>query len=441
MSLYSSSSAYMKDTWLPVLNNQLEHSEGSLLKKLGMNYDAPTKIEGRKAFMKLQIGDDTGFGVNAQGGDFSGGGDATYDEATLELMRFNATITLDGHEKGLADSLSAAAAPIIQRKMANAKSRVARELERIAIMDGSGKLAKIASVSTTAITLDVAGSDYTERNAYTWIDDAYRSLYTTVDGTTGADEVSDFTVSNVAESTNVLTASTSAAASGVGDFIVTGGYGSSAWTTGGAISSREFPGLLKMISNSGTYLGINRATSGKAYWKAVEDNNSGTLRTFTETLANTLCNKLARRAEDGMVSQSDHFAIASPGTWTSYMLNMSTGIRYTVAETPDIGWGGREMLMMNGIKLYKHIHAPRNMVLVIHTPSTKFVTAKHTPSDQNLEFVTGNGGDIWFPATASSGQGYADKWYAYITGFLGMYSERPRNNAKLDDLTETSGAY
>lgn len=440
MPLYSSSSAYAKDTWLPVFNDQLEHSEGSLLKKIGINYNAPTKIEGRKAFMKIKVGDDGGFGVMGQGSDFPVAGDVTALEATLSLMRFGETIQLDGHEKGLLDSLNAAAAPIIAEKMSSAKMRVERELERIAVMDGTGWLAKVASVSTTAITLDVTGNEYPERNAYTWIDDAYRSRYTTINATTGADTVQGFTVTNVAEPTNILTASTSAAATGAGEYIVTD-HGVSTYTTGGAISSREFPGLLKMISNSGTYLGIDRAGAGNGVWKAVEDNNSGTNRTFTEALAHTICNKLARRAEGGMVSQNDHFGLASPGVWTSYHNLMSTGIRYTVSDNPDIGWGGREMLLMNGLKLYKHIHAPRNMVLIVHNPTTNFCTAKGLPTDSNFNFESGNGGDIWFPATAATGQGYADKWFAYITGFLGMYSTRPRNNAKLDDLTETSGAY
>lgn len=440
MSLYSTSSAYAKDTWLPVYNNELEHSEGSLLQKLGLNPNVTTKIEGRNAYMKMQIGDDLGFGVITQGGDLPADGDITSLEATLSLMRFGETISLEGHEKGLLDSVNAAAAPIMAKKMAAAKDRTLRELERISIMDGTGWLAKHASDSGSTVTLDVAGAEYPERNPYTWIDDANRSRYTLINGTTGADAVQGFKVSSLVESTNVLTCNATMTAGTAGDYIVTD-YGASRWTTGGVISSPEFPGLLAMIDDDNTYLGINRGTGSNSPWRAVVDANSGTLRTFTEALARSIKSKLARRAENGMVSQSDHFAIASPGTYNAYQTLMTTGIRYTTAETPDIGWGGRDYLLMEGIKLYNHIHAPRNMVLIIHQPSTKYVTAKHAPSDLNFNFITGNGGDIWFPATASSGQGYADKWYAYITGWLGMYSERPRNNARLDDLTEVSGTY
>ena len=61
MALYSTSSDYAKDTWLPVYNNQFYNDEGSLLKQIGVNWDAPVKIEGRKVYMKLQVGEDLGF--------------------------------------------------------------------------------------------------------------------------------------------------------------------------------------------------------------------------------------------------------------------------------------------------------------------------------------------------------------------------------------------
>ena len=122
--------------------------------------------------------------------------------------------------------------------------RVMRELERMAIMDGTGILAKEASDSTNDLVLDVAGNEYAERNPYTWIDDVSRSRYSLVHPTTGADQVQGFTLTSKVESTNVLTCSATMTAGAAGSYIVTD-YGTSKWTTGGAISSPEFPGLLE----------------------------------------------------------------------------------------------------------------------------------------------------------------------------------------------------
>jgi hypothetical protein len=440
MSQYSTSSDYAKDEWLPVLNNQFLNDEGSLLRQIGMNWDAPVRIEGRNTYMKIQVGEDLGFGViRSAGGDFATPGDSTFDEATLSLMHFNSTFQVDGHEKALLNSLDAAAAPrIMAKKMADAKTRMMRELERMAIMDGTGILGKEASDSTLDLVLDVAGAEYPERNPYTWIDDTNRSRYSLVHPTTGADQVESFTVSAIVESTNTLTCSTSVAAGAAGSVVVPH-YGASQWAVSGAFSSPEFPGLLGMIDDGNTYLGINRATAALGFWRAVVDDASGTNRAFTETLAMTILSKLARRCDGGAASPTDHFGLASFGVWNSYHELMSPGIRYSVSETPDVGWGGREWLPMHGIKLYKHVKAPRNTVLIVHRPSTHFCTAKGAGGGM-FDFEQGQNG-IWFQKTAASGAGYADAQLATVTGWLGMYSDKPRNNARLDDLTETAGSY
>lgn len=441
MSLYSSASDYAKDTWLPVYTNQLAHAEGSWLDQLGMNTDSRVKIEGRKAFMKIQVGDDKGFTVLGQGSDFGAPGDIDSKEATLELMRFNDSISFDSHEWALLDSLNAAAAPIMQQKMTSARSRTLREIERMAIMDGSGKIAKVSSVSGTTLNFDVVGSEYAERNAYTWIDDPNRSRYRIVDATTGADALttpSSFTLSSINEAGNSAVASATLTGAVAGNYVVND-YGQTAFTSGGAYTSREMKGLLALIDDANTYLGLSR--SSVPQWKATVIANSGTLRPITEDLIDTLMNKTARRSESGAIVPADYIATASPGTWTSYHNLMRNGIRYTVAERPDIGWGGRSYLDMDGVPLYKHVNSPRNQILLIHRRSVGFVGPRGGGQSGVFQFLDGPQGSIFFQSNASSGQGHADKVFAYIVGWLGMYSERPRNHARLDDITETSGAY
>jgi hypothetical protein len=441
MSQWSTSSDYAKDIWAPTFHSQIVNGEGSFMKLFGFNPEAPTyTLEGRRWFVKIQTGADKGFGVlRTPGADFPTPGDFNSDEAQLDLMRFAEAIQLDGHESALLESLTAGATDsLMRKKMTEARIRVMRELERMSIMDGSGALAKVASASGTAVTLDVAGAAYTERNPYTWIDDANLSNYIGVDPTDGSDQDAAFTVSNVAESTNILTASTDQAALAAGDLIVNY-YGAGQFASGGVYSSPEFPGLLALIDDDNTYMGINRASAGLGFWKAVVDGNSGTNRTFTETLANTITNKLGRRAEDQMLNTDDYCAIASPGVYTAYQLNMTGGIRYTHTDTPDIGWAGRSFVLMNGMKLYHHQKAPRNTLLIAHKPSIHYCGAKYDSGA--FKFIDNPNGGIWFQSNASTGQGYADSRVAYIAGFIGMYSDRPRNCARLDDLTEASSAY
>jgi len=441
MSLYSSASDYAKDTWLPVYAHQLGEAEGSLLKLLGLSTDSRVRVEGRTFKMKVKTGDDHGFGMMTQGGDFPAPGDIASDEADLELHRFADTIKFDAHEMALLDSLDAAAAPIMQEKMSSSRQRVLRELERQAIMDGTGALAKVASEVGSVITLDVAGAEYTERNPYTWIDDPLRSVYSCVDPTDGTEQTTaadSFTITAINEATNAITCSIDTGGAAAGDLIVNY-YGGDAWTSGGAYRSLEMDGLLAMIDDGNTYMGLNRATGSLAFWRSTVLDNSGTNRALTETLIHELMNKTARRSVKGSVLPSEYVGLASPGVFTSYHNLMSTGIRYSVSERPDIGWGGRPFLDMDGVPLYKHISAPRNQILLVHKDSVGFVGPKHDHSSI-VKFLDRNG-SIFFQANAATGTGYSDAAYAMITGWIGMYTERPRNHARLDDITETAGAY
>lgn len=439
MSLYSSASDYAKDTWLPVYPDMLTRSQGSMLNLLGLSADSRVKIEGRKTYMKIQTGDDLGFGVVSQGGDYPAAGDISSDEATLELMRFADTISFDAHEMALLDSLSAAAAPIMQKKMDASRQRVLRELERMAIMDGSGALAKVASEVGSTITLDVAGSAYTERNPYTWIDDPNRAYYLCVDPTTGADQMTavpgKFKIVSTAEASSTITSENDTGGSAAGDLIVT--YHPAGYASGGAYTSPEFDGLLAMIDDGNTYLGIDRTSVQQ--WQSTVLDNSGTLRDLTENLTLDLVTKVGRRSEMGVLTPSDYCAIADPGVWNSYHNLLSPGIRYTVSERPDIGWGGRSYLDMHGVPLYKHFQAPRHQILLINKNKAKFVGPKHDTS--SIVTFMERGGSIFFQANASSGNAHADKVHAYITGWMGMYTERPRDFGRLDDLNLTSPAY
>jgi hypothetical protein len=441
MSLFSTASDFAKDQWLDTYTDQLSSSEGSMLQLLGLNTDERVKMEGRRTYMKVQVGSDKGFGMMTQGGDFPISGDIDSDEATLELHRFGSTIEFDSHEMALLDSLDAAAAPIMAKKMDESRKTVLRHLERQAIMDGSGAIAKVASEVGSVLTLDVAGNAYTERNPYTWLDDANRAYYSVVDPTSGAEQTTAadyFTVSAIAEASNEVTCSIDTGGAAAGDLLVHY-YGGDAWTSGGNYRSLEYDGLLAAIDDGNTYLGLNRTTAALAFWKALVLDNSGTARDLTEALIDEFLNKVERRSDDQMLNRNDYCAITDPGTYTSYLNLMRSGIRYTVSETPDIGWGGRMYVPMNDVKLYKHHGAPRRQIMLIHKPSIKFVGPKHDTS--SIVKYVDRGGSIFFQQTASSGQGYADKVIAMIAGWIGMYTDRPRNHGRLDDLNMAAAAY
>lgn len=434
MSLYSSSSAFAKDVWLPGLNYELLAEPGTLLGWLGSYADSrvTVDIEGRRSYIKLRIGDSLGQASISQGGDFPDPGDPTYDEASLNLSHLAHAISFTMEEMALLESTEAAAVPIMAEKMSAAKEAMSSDIERQAWGDGTGILANVASSSGSTITLDATTSSQVDRDRYLWIDDANRARYDVVHGTTGAQQVSAFTVSDIAESTNVLTCSktmTSATSAGV---VVRSGT----WASGGAYNSLEFPGIKAAVDNNNTYMGIDRTASGKGYWQAVVADNSGTLRPLTEELIHGVMNKIARRA--GRQPTGDYAAFASFGTYTAYHQIITPGLRYTLESTPDIGFG--RPLEMLGVPLYRGARCPRNTIFVLKKDSLKFVRPKHNKPGDLLNFVN-LGGSEFFLKNASSGQGHSASVVAYLDGFLGMMTTRPRDHAVLGDISEVAGTY
>ncbi len=434
MSLYSASSAFAKDVWLPGLNYELLAEPGTLLGWLGSYADSrvTVDIEGRRSYIKLRIGDSLGQASISQGGDFPDPGDPTYDEASLNLSHLAHAISFTMEEMALLESTEAAAVPIMAEKMTAAKEAMSSDIERQAWGDGTGILANVASSSGSTITLDATTTSQVDRDRYLWVDDANRARYDVVHGTTGAQQVSAFTVSDINESTNVLTCSksmTSATSAGV---VVRSGT----WASGGAYNSLEFPGIKAAVDNNNTYMGIDRTASGKGYWQAVVADNSGTLRPLTEELIHGVMNKIARRA--GRQPTGDYAAFASFGTYTAYHQIITPGLRYTLESTPDIGFG--RPLEMLGVPLYRGARCPRNTIFVLKKDSLKFVRPKHNKPGDLLNFVN-LGGSEFFLKNASSGQGHSASVVAYLDGFLGMMTTRPRDHAVLGDISEVAGTY
>ena len=435
MSLYSTSSAFAKDVWLPGLNNELLQEPGTLVGWLGSYTDpnVTVDIQGRRSYLKLRVGDSLGQGTISQGGNFPTPGDTSYDEATLSLAHLSHALSFTMEEMSLLDSAEAAAVPIMAEKMTAAKEAMSMDIERQAWGDGTGSLAGVASSTGSTITLDATATAQIDRDRYIWIDDASRARYDVVHGTTGAQQVTGFTVSDINESTNVLTCSTSMTAATSAGVVVRSGD----WASGGAYRSLEFSGIKAAVSDSNTYMGIDRTASGKGYWKSPLATNSGTARSLTAELIHGLMNKVARRS--GRHPGSDYAAFSSPGSWTAYHQIMTPSIRYTVdSGTPDIGFGSP--LEMLGVPLYRGARCPRNSVYLLKKDSLKFVRPAHSKPGDLLNFVNLGGSDF-FLQNASSGQGHAAAVVAYLDGFLGLMTTRPRDHALLGDLTEVGSAY
>lgn len=430
------SATFAKDIWLQGFTEQLEHTKGTLLDIMPMNPESvDVQIEGRRAYVKLKIGDSKGQATITQGGSYPTASDTDWAEGTLDLARMVHTIEMDAHEAGLLDSGNAAATDIFADKMESAQEAFMRDTIRQTWGDGTGVLANVASSSGSTITLDATATSQIDRDRYLWLDEPLRATYDVVHGTTGAQQVTGFEVTAINESTNVLTCNaTMTSATSAGVVVLSGD-----WASGGAFRSLEMDGIKAIVDDGNTFMGIDRSTA--AYWRAIVVDNSGTLRNLSSTIIHQLRNRMGRRMGDGTKPKfPSHVGFCNFGVWTAYHEIMSPGLRYTVSEVPDIGWG--EGLPMMGIPLYEDVHAPHSRIYVLRkdrADSMFYVTAKHRPefAGKVAQFMMAPGGNsIWFQKPGTNT--YKDARQAFIVAFLGMGSKRPRDHGLLDDITEVA---
>ena len=437
MSLYSTTSDFLKDVWAPTLSYQLERSKGTAYGMVEKQGASDVRFEGRKMYLKLRIGDSKGQEMIGQGGDYPTPYDPDYDEAELELAHFAHSTSWDTDELAKADSDRAAAAPILREKMEAARATMERELVRQFWMDGSGKIANVSSATGTYLVLDETTTSQIDRDRYIWLDDGYRRRYSTVHATTGVAATTDFLVTEIEEGNGTVHCGTTMTDSDSADVLVHKGD----WATGGAFRSLEMDGIMSMVTDDNTYLTLDRTASGFSWWKSVVDDNSGTLRPISENLIHQILHKVARRGETGaQPGQSDdgYKAFSNFGPWTAYHNLMSPGLRYVTDKAPDIGWS--QPLNLLGVPFYKDIFAPQNNIFILHIPSIFMVKPAHNGYDNLLKFRE-LGGSVFFQANASSGQGHAAKVFSYLEGFCGLATKRPRNHGRLDDITGVAEAY
>ncbi len=449
MSLYGTSNAFGKDIWVGRCVAQFLKTPGLLYNR--MDATTPERIEGRNAFFKIQTQLQLGWAVIAEGGNYPQAVDSVYAEGKLSMIDGAATITLTRHERELLNSDTAAAEPIVAAKMRDGVAQFARQLARLQYQDGTGKLARCAtSTATTTVNLQTSvgdtgsANDY-DRNAATWLGDLSGSYIDIVDATTGA---------AIANGTGRQVQSVTRAANGGLSSIVIDAAGGNVTTSSshvitwsasvapfssGTYTSGEtgFPGLLAMVASSGTYLNINPATFPQWVSTVVTGSTAGTNDPFSLERLLTLYNRMALVAPDGMEpsAATGHELFSNYGVMGNAVIQLGNQIRFMdprPGDTPSFGWRRVEGL---GIPWNVDVRAPRFNLFALKM-SNLYRVRPTNPVNDIFSFTT-SGGDMWHLANASSGQGHADKWNAYLAGLIGFMTYARKDHGKLDDIVES----
>ena len=410
------------DTWEPGLNDELETTTGSLYSFL---QKSSKDVKGRKTFIKFLKGRSLGVANIDEGGAFPDAGDPSYAEAEIALKRIAATVEFTLDEMDLLNGRDAAALPVVQHKLDDLVRTVRRDVVRQTWGDGSAKLANCASVSGQVITLDATTTSQIDRDRYNWLEENGLKI-DVVHGTTGASQATGLTITDIDRSTNAVTVVGTASSVTSAGVIVRSG---NAYGVSSAYTSREFTGLMGAISDSNTYLTIDRTVAGNGYWwKSNVSDNSGTLRPVTLDVILQLINEMNRRTGKAPLD-SDHAFFANLGVWSAYGEQLQPSVRYQGYSKMDMGWPELEIF---GVPLYGDIHAPHNNLFLIHKPSFAYRVPKYqdrgTFQFQNMD------GSVWRYVPGTSG--YKAKVQSHLTGMMTLLTEHPRMHGRVDDLEE-----
>ncbi len=410
------------DTWEPGLNDELETETGSLYSYI---QKSSKDVKGRKTFIKFLTGRSLGISNIDEGGTFPEAGDPKYDEAEIALKRIAATVEFTLDEIDLLNGRDAAALPVVQHKLDDLVRTVRRDVVRQSWGDGSAKLANCASVSGQVITLDATTTSQIDRDRFNWLEENGLKV-DVLHGTTGASLATGLLISNINRANNEVTVVGDASGVTSNGVIVRSG---NAYGVSSAYTSREFGGVMQAISESNTYLTLDRTAAGVGYfWKSNVVDNGGTLRPVTLDVILQLINEMNRRTGKAPID-SNHCFFSNLGVWSAYGEQLQPAVRYQGYQKMDTGWPELEIF---GVPLYGDIHCPHNNLFLIHKPSFAYRVPKYqergTFQFQNMD------GSMWRYVPATSG--YKAKVQSHLTGMMTLVTEHPRMHGRIDDLEE-----
>lgn len=369
---YSNTTDILKEKWVSEMIETQFNDAQILRDKFGAM--AGTKpVDGRYYLYPLNTTRNFGGGSRSETGTLPTAGRQGYDSATLYRAHQYQIVGITGAAIDAGDG--AVGGSLLQRELGGCIRDAKKECQRIMWGDGSGLLAKVATVtSTTVFTVNVTsqqlGMKYMQPGRV--VDVLVMTTGATSNGVVGA------TISSINKSTATVTLGTACAGAidttyGV---YVSGARNLEAYGIR-AIVDNVNPGMNTVFGQgavssanvSGYYGGIDRTAAGNEYWQANVFGNSGSTRPFAHDLA-----MQAFTAGEEVSGMPCDFAIASYGVWRAAGNSFFGGRRWEDNVKLE---GGYKYITWNGINIYADVDAPPNSLYFLCSDS--FDILEETP--------------------------------------------------------------
>lgn len=335
--------AVLKEDYLPAIREQLNSSTYYLSKVVKNEED----IVGRRAIIAVNKSRNRGIGARADGGTLPAAGQQGYADLLIPVKYNYARIKVTGPTIKAMTKDEGSFTRAVDSELKGALRDLKNDYNRQLIFgDGTGALAKCGTTSaSTTVQLNTTETDtmkYMEVGMYIDIID--------VDDDTVLASNRSITALNTTNDTITISGA-AVTTDSTHRICLTGSW------------KNEVNGFSLIVSTTGTFQGINRATAGNEWWKGNVYGNSGTLRAISDDLLQQVWDDCEEKGD-----AEDLILITTRGIRRKYINTLTAQKRFV--NNLDLG-GGFKAVDFNNSPMLVDKDAPAHKVRYVNVKNVQ----------------------------------------------------------------------
>jgi hypothetical protein len=360
---------------------------------------------GRKFIFPVQFGTSQGVGARGENKTLPEAGFGEYEQATGNVKYLYSTLFLTGQSMAATRGSKAAFAEVLKQALKDARDGLKLDVQRQVWQDGTGAIAKVDGVHAATTTLAVkdpfaltySAADPLSSDLKTRLFKRNMNIY--------IDAATDQQAYVTAVNSNGTVTLSAAITAGDGDIIYRGNSSADATLTS---KDNEIEGLTKMVSASGSYLGISR--TGKPEWQ-------GNVVQLADAISEEAMRIVLDTVSINGVGEPN-LMITDHKTRRRYEALLQSQKRFT---SPMDLEGGFKALEFDGMPLVVDKDAPAQRLWALNTEDITWMVM------QEFEWMDKDGAVLTRVANK-------DAYEATLFGYKNLACKRPANQAVLYDI-------
>ena len=399
-------SEILKNRYLGPVSRQL-NDEVLVTQILGLN-DKNIDLDGLQAVVPLHYARNSGIGFRREDETLPSAGSQKYKTATFDLAYGYGSVRFTGQAKQKTKSDAGAFIRVVTEELDRVRNDLALDLGRQFYGDGTGAIAKIASVAGAVLTLT---SDEALQKGFI---DLNMVVDIGTTSTTSAGKASAVTVTDVDVSAKTVTLS-SAGTAAANDFVFRSG------ANDGTGTKEITAGLQALIPTAANTIGgLNAASAGLKWWDNLRDTSGGAI-----SLANLMLNwnkVMARGAKAGNL-----VSLTSPGLVRRLFATSDFSSNVRFVDSTDLVGGFESISFIAGggkVKMVSDRLAPYGSVFFVDKEAIQV----YSPGD--WDFLAGDGLTIHWDFNKDA---YVSNLFRYIN----LGTRRRNSSLVMSGLTDT----